>query len=378
MEQKIEQTHITYPFIHSGADKTDVFFYKGIVDLSRAYSADCAERRVFVTDETIAALDSCKAFFESFGIKNAKRGDVKRKDGDTVVILGAGEKFKTIQSVLFIVQAALDADCPRNTTFVGIGGGVITDMTAFAASIFKRGAKCEFVPTTLLAMVDAAVGGKSGCDFDNYKNMIGSFFPAKKLHVFPSFTHSLAQKEWKSGLAETIKTALLYSPALFEKLASKPDILKNRTDPLVFEAIFECVKAKGAVVERDFTEKNERMFLNLGHTFAHALETCAGLGEVTHGEAVAWGIARAAALSSHLNIAEEHYESRVRTVLLDFGYEIEKRHSSLPKSISPRDLFLAMKKDKKNLSNGVRFVLQKKIGETIVREVDEADVLSVL
>ena len=256
-------------------------------------------------------------------------------------------------------------------------------MTAFAASIFKRGALCELVPTTLLSMVDAAVGGKTGCDFDSYKNMIGSFFPAQKIHIIPSFIQSLPESEYRSGMAEVVKTALLYSKDLCEKLAAKPDVLQNRNDPLVEQMIKTCVNAKATVVEQDLTEKNIRMQLNLGHTFGHALETRAGLGTVSHGDAVAWGMSRAAVLSEKMGLCTQKYRTTIQNVLASFGWETMPLHSALKGKYSSEEeaansLFEAMKKDKKNASGKVRFVLQKDIEETVITEADEKDVLSVL
>ena len=152
---------------------------------------------------------------------------------------------------MFIVKTALESGLQRGSIFVGIGGGVICDMTAFASSIFKRGAGLELVPTTLLAMVDAAVGGKTGCDFENYKNMIGTFYPASRLHVFGDFLQSLPESEYRSGLAETLKTALLYAPKLFHILQTQKEDVMERTPELIRQII------RHALEMPDFKEKIE-------------------------------------------------------------------------------------------------------------------------
>ncbi|MDY2844106.1 MAG: 3-dehydroquinate synthase family protein, partial [Treponema sp.] len=262
---------------------------------------------------------------------------------------------------------------------------VITDMTAFASSIFKRGAHCELVPAPLLSMVDAAIGGKTGCDFESYKNMIGSFFPAQKIHIIPSFIQTLPQNEYKSGMAEVVKTALLYSPELFEKFEKSPEILTERKNPLVEEAIRICVNAKAKVVEEDLTEKNIRMQLNLGHTFGHALESMAGLGVVTHGDGVAWGISRAAELSRNLGLASNNFAERVKKCLASFGWETRAIHPAMKEKYPEKSdseiaeiLFNAMKKDKKNSSSQVRFVLQEDVGKTVITEVPKEKVIEVL
>lgn len=388
---QFEEKDIAYPPVHPGTDRTFIRFYGGEPDLNSIFYSSEEEnspQRIFVTDTNVASLKQMQPFVNFFRGKNysqpkIENGFIGTRGKDVLLILGSGEPFKTIESVLAICKAAIDSNAKRSAVFTGIGGGVITDMTAFAASIFKRGATCELVPTTLLSMVDAAIGGKTGCDFDSYKNMIGSFFPAQKIHIIPSFIQSLPENEYRSGMAEVVKTALLYSKELFEKLASKPEILQNRKDPLVEEMIKICVNAKAAVVEQDLTEKNIRMQLNLGHTFGHALETRAGLGKVSHGDAVAWGIARAAELSKKIGLCTENYVQTVKSALSSFGWETQPMHSSLNgKFASEKEaalsLFEAMKKDKKNASNKVRFVLQEDVGETVITEVDEKDVLSVL
>ena len=388
---QFEEKDISYPPVHPGTDRTFIRFYGGEPDLNSIFYSSEKEdspQRIFVTDTNVASLKQMQPFINFFRGENYSQPKIENgftgtRGKDILLILGSGEPFKTIESVLAICKAAIDSNAKRSAVFTGIGGGVITDMTAFAASIFKRGATCELVPTTLLSMVDAAIGGKTGCDFDSYKNMIGSFFPAQKIHIIPSFIQSLPENEYRSGMAEVVKTALLYSKELFGKLASKPEILQNRKDPLVEEMIKICVNAKASVVEQDLTEKNIRMQLNLGHTFGHALETRAGLGKVSHGDAVAWGIARAAELSKKIGLCTENYVQTVKTVLSSFGWETQPLHSALNgKFASEKEaalsLFEAMKKDKKNASSKVRFVLQEDVGETVITEADEKDVLSVL
>ena len=385
-----EEKIVEYPPVHPGTDRTFIRFYEGAPDLNGIfYAAGNTDlpQRIFVTDETICALESVRPFTHLFhakdGGKDFSRGFVGTRGKDVLVVLGSGEPFKTIESVLHIVAAALDHNAQRSAVFVGIGGGVITDMTAFAASVFKRGAHCELVPTTLLCMVDASVGGKTGCDFSSYKNMVGSFFPAQKIHVCPQFVASLPDGEYRSGMAEVVKTALLYAPHLVAKLEQMPSVLTDRTSPLVHEMIRTCVNAKARVVEEDLTENNIRMQLNLGHTFGHALESRAGLGTVTHGDAVAWGMARAAMLSERLHLCDKAYTERVKKLLALFGWETGCLHSALAERFADKkaaalSLYEAMKKDKKNASARVRFVLQRNVGDTVITEAEADDVLAVL
>ncbi len=218
---------IRYPS-DSGFNHSCIQFFEGEPDLAALFSKD-SSRRVFVTDSNVAELSSVQNFigqFETFikcedeksPLLSVGRtvGVSDSASGNILVVINAGESFKTIDSVLAIVKAALDANFDRNCIFTAIGGGVICDITGFAASMFKRGANLEFVPTTLLAMVDASLGGKTGCDFEGYKNMTGAFYPAQNIYMWPQFVQTLPPKEYKSGLAEAIKTALLFSKEMTE------------------------------------------------------------------------------------------------------------------------------------------------------------------
>lgn len=342
-------------------------------------------RRLFTIDTTVAALPAIKNFTALFC---AQKSDAKIKPGvydglgaakgSALVVVPAGEKHKTIKTVLQIVTAALDRAWTRKDVFCAIGGGVLTDMTAFAAAIYKRGAVCEFVPTTLLAMVDAAMGGKTGCDFDDYKNMIGAFYPARALYVYPEFVQSLSALQYRSGFAEAFKTALLYDKKMFAEISKKRELVKKRDSAFVFKMIQACAKAKARVVQKDMTEKNIRMQLNLGHTFGHALETCAGLGKVAHGDAVAWGIGRALCLSQNLGLCSKEYKEEVFELLKYFGWET----AAAPKYFCPKNgaqkILDAMRRDKKNSSSKIRVILQRGLCETVITEVNDKDILKCL
>ena len=304
-----------------------------------------------------------------------------------LVVIEPGEDHKTLANIERILETALASGLARDSLFVGFGGGVITDMTAFAASLYMRGAKLELVPTTLLAMADAAIGGKTGVDFGNYKNCVGTFYPAEKIHIAVSALATLNEKEFRSGLAEVFKTALLYAPKLFQILAERRDAVLSRESELLLEVVKRCVQAKALVVERDLHESGERMYLNLGHTFGHALESVTGFGTVTHGEAVAWGIARALELGKKLGITDEDYITDVIPVLESYGWSSAPVHPALTARIASGEftgesaaeqLLAAMKNDKKKKGGNVRFVLQREINSTLVSEVSDSDVLAVL
>ncbi len=367
---------------NSGFGSSEIHFHSGSPDLGGLFSAESDHPRLFVSDTTIASLPSMKDFIGSFVPEknDSENLDTRIRGNDILLILGPGEKFKTLESVTQIDVAALAHNFNRNCEFVGIGGGVICDMTAFAASIYKRGVDVSFVPTTLLAMVDASVGGKSGCDIKGFKNMIGSFWPAKKLHVWSDFVLSLPENEFISGLGEALKTALLFSPEMWRTLAENSESVLSRDSALLQNIIEECVKAKALVVEEDFRERGKRSFLNLGHTFGHALESVAGLGTITHGEAVVWGIGRSLDLAANLSLCKKDYADGTKKVLAMYGYDM----NASPKILSgfngdtSRALIDAMKRDKKNLSSAIRVVMQKGLCDTVVQEVSDKEIEAVL
>ena len=386
---------INYQKQYIATPKSEIYFFQDKIDLKKLFfssetenintSGNCAKaqkcRRLFTIDTNVAALPCLKNFVALFGAQKPLPGaydGLGAAKGNALVIVKAGEKNKTIKTVLQIVEAALDRAFTRKDVFCAIGGGVLTDMTAFAASIYKRGALCEFVPTTLLAMVDAAMGGKTGCDFDDYKNMIGSFYPARALYVYPDFVQSLNEREYRSGFAEAFKTALLYDKKMFEEISKNRELVKKRDKAFVFKMIQACAKAKARVVQKDMTEKNIRMQLNLGHTFGHALETCAGLGKIAHGDAVAWGIGRALCLSQKLGLCPDEYREKVFELLECFGWET----AAAPKCFCPKDgakkILCAMKRDKKNSSSKIRVILQSGLCETVITEVSDKDILKCL
>ena len=365
---------ISYPALHAGTDKSEIEFIKGKPDLAALFfegeEAKETRRRFFVTDATVASLECMQTFISRFD------------DGvcgkDNLLILGSGEPYKNIESVLNIVRAAFDANFTRKDIFIGIGGGVICDITAFAASIYKRGTSVQFVPTTLLSMVDASVGGKTGCDFENYKNIIGTFFPATKLFYFPEFLQYLPENQYNSGLAEAFKTGLLFDKELYDLFRNEADKINSRDSEILETIINKCVKAKGKIVEEDFTEQGIRAYLNLGHTFGHALETVAGLGAITHGFAVAWGIGRAVELAYKKEYCLQAFRDEVFGILKAYNWETEAVPSFVRGGGFSERLISIMRTDKKNISDKIRLILCKGVADISIEEVDEKLIASVL
>lgn len=381
---------IRYPS-DSGFNHSCIQFFEGEPDLAALFSKD-SSRRVFVTDSNVAELSSLQNFigqFETFikcedeksSLLSVSRtaGVSDSASGNILVVIKAGESFKTINSVLAIVKAALDANFDRNCIFTAIGGGVICDITGFAASMFKRGANLEFVPTTLLAMVDASLGGKTGCDFEGYKNMTGAFYPAQNIYMWPQFVQTLPPKEYKSGLAEAIKTALLFSKEMTELFKTNTVLVKARDRKLIQQIIKGCVKEKAHIVEKDFREKGERALLNFGHSFGHSLETVSGLGTISHGEAVAWGMVRALVTGVKLEVTELSYAEKIIDMLKEYGFETVTLPECVPHTEQTVNAIIdGMRKDKKNVDGKYRLILQKNICKNIITFVEEEKIKSAL
>lgn len=288
------------------------------------------------------------------------------------LVLPPGEEEKHFGSVQKILSAAVKANLGRDALFYGVGGGVIGDMTAFSASIYMRGCAVKLVPTTLLSMVDASLGGKTGVDFAGYKNMAGTFYPAEEVIVCPEVLRTLPEREYLSGLAEVIKHALLSRSEWLERLEKERDAVLSRDPVLLPELIRASLAVKAEVVEEDFREQGVRAHLNLGHTFGHALESVSGFSAWSHGEGVAWGILRALKAGVLMGITDSAYAEGVEHLLASYGFRL-----SAPEH-SPADLMAAMGQDKKKKGGKVRFILQKGWGETLLSEIPEEILKKVL
>ena len=227
-------------------------------------------------------------------------------------------------------------------------------------------------------MVDASIGGKTGCDYENYKNLIGTFFPASHLYYFPQFVQYLPENQYNSGLAEAFKTALICDKELYDIFKNKSVEINNRDKDILEEIIERCVTDKAFIVEKDFTEQNIRTHLNLGHTFGHAFETVSGLGTVTHGSAVAWGISRCVELAFKKEYCMEKFHNEVFDILNQYNWETTPTPKEILGGGIGERLITVMKKDKKNLSDKIRIVLVKNVGDISIEEFPDEDILSVL
>ena len=297
-------------------------------------------------------LAVCDTNTESIARKILGNGDPEIP----LLILESGEKSKTWASVETILRAARDAGLGRDGVFIGIGGGVIGDLTGFAASIYMRGARFCLVSTTFLGMADACLGGKTGIDLLGIKNLAGTFYPAELVFIPLSALSTLPEREWKSGMAELIKIAILDSDGFLE-LIKKLLVLEQegRNSSAYRECLKECISRsigyKGSIVEADPTETgSQRPLLNLGHTFGHALEGIAGPGSISHGEAVAWGIARACELGAALGVTPLDRAREITGVLAASGYETRTPHPEFARAAFTDILLNAMMADKKQVA----------------------------
>ena len=289
------------------------------------------------------------------------------------VVLPAGETAKTWRGAERILAAALEAGLGRDGRLVGVGGGVVCDLTAFAASLYMRGCRLTLYPTTLLAMVDAALGGKTALNLGRTKNLVGTFYPAEELVIWIPALSTLPPRELRCGLAEAIKTALVGDPDLLELLRSRRTGLLGGNADALGQAVRRCLAVKGRIVENDLREAGGRAVLNLGHTFAHALESATAFRRYRHGEAVAWGLGRALALGVALGITDRALAGELKALLEDYGFQLGN-----PPGVAPRDLLAAMRADKKRRAGELRVVLLRDVGRTEVRTVGEGPVLAAL
>jgi 3-dehydroquinate synthase len=279
-------------------------------------------------------------------------------------VLKAGEQNKVLETVTDVLMAAKKAGLSRAGLIVAVGGGVLTDTAGFAASCYMRGCGLAFVSTTLLGMADAAVGGKTGVDFDGIKNFAGAFYPASAVFMPQAALRTLPAREIRSGFAEVLKTAVLGG---YEDLVEGMSMPAGRGDDAFIALLARTVEYKGRVVEEDPEERNgKRALLNLGHTFAHALETAAGLGVLTHGEAVAWGVARACELGVRRGITPESRAQKIIALLNRFGYETREPHPLIKDAALYEN---AMRSDKKKKNGRLVFIVPGKMGALAVPEV---------
>jgi 3-dehydroquinate synthase len=325
--------HINYKFSNSST----AYYFDG----SFSYLKKIVDQQhsVIITDENVYDAHS------------------KKFNGWNTIVLKAGEENKIQGTVDAIVEQLIDFEADRKTTLIGAGGGVITDLTGYAAAVYMRGISFGFVPTSLLGMVDASIGGKNGIDVGVYKNMVGTIRqPAFILHDM-SFLDTLPQKEWENGFAEIIKHACIRDAAMFGQLEANSFKNYQSRKHLMEELVRHNAVIKTKVVQQDEFEKGDRRLLNFGHTLGHALEN---QYELMHGQAVAIGMTYASVISEELAGFKE--AGRVARLLLQYD---------LPSFVDfeKEKVFRVMKMDKKRVKNEMNYVLLEKIGKGVVKTI---------
>jgi 3-dehydroquinate synthase len=274
-----------------------------------------------------------------------------------VVILDDGEEYKNQRSLFAIYDVLIQKKHHRDTTLVALGGGVIGDITGFAASTYQRGVPFIQIPTTLLAQVDASVGGKTAINHPLGKNMIGSFYQPKAVLIDLSTLSTLPEREFNAGLAEIIKYGLLEGGDFFRQLHQLLEKGLTRTSPELPQLIAQCCQIKARFVESDEKEQGVRALLNLGHTFAHALESYTHYQQWLHGEAVGIGLYCAAVLSSELDLIHSSVVELVEQML-----KYARLPHKIPKNVDLATLIHIMSLDKKIKNGCLRFVVMRKPG----------------
>ena len=285
-----------------------------------------------------------------------------------IITVADGERYKNFESLNFILDRLFDHKFDRNSLLIAFGGGVIGDMSGFAASVFQRGIDFIQIPTTLLSQVDASVGGKTGINNSYGKNLIGAFHQPKAVYCETSFLETLPKREFSAGVSEIIKMAVTFDKKFFEWLEANR--LEDKDN--LKKAIKRSIEIKASVVSRDEKEHGLRSVLNYGHTFAHVIENFTSYSTYLHGEAVAIGINMANKLSVKLSLMDSSDEKRVSRLLqsyaLPIDFEIE----------DPQKFYNAFFLDKKSSNSKIKFILAKGIGDYEIKTDIDKTVLNLL
>ena len=328
----------------------------GEYDVIVGQIANLSHGNIIVTDENVAKFHVEKV------VASLRASGFDPK----VLTIPAGEAHKNLETVNWLWHGFLEAGLDRKSTVIALGGGVVGDMTGFAASTYMRGIEWIGAPTTLLSMVDASLGGKTGFDLPEGKNLIGSFYPPKLVLADPQLLKTLPETELISGMAEVVKHGIISDPELFSLCARGLDWVKNNLEEVVKRAM--AVKIK--IIEDDPYEKGFRAALNLGHTVGHAVELVSRF-RLRHGEAIAIGMVAEAKLAERLTVAGKGLSDAVAESLSALGLPVQ-----IPPEMSRAEIVRAMCMDKKKNAQAIRFALPAEIGR--VELVDITDLESVL
>lgn len=333
--------------IHGAKRQSSLLIGEQLSNLSR-YLPDAPT--IIITDTTVKAL-----YGNQF------------PDGP-VITLGTGEEIKTLETAQTIYRELIAREADRTAFLVGIGGGIVCDVTGFVAATYLRGVACGYVATTLLAQVDASVGGKTGVNIDGYKNMVGVFSQPDFVICDPALLKTLPEKEIRCGMGEVVKHAAIADEKMFTFLENQGQALLNLEPDAVLRAVSDSIRIKAEIVNRDELEKGERRKLNFGHTYGHAVEKTTPLA---HGEAVSVGMVFAAKLSVEKGLLAQRECDRLIALLkvLEMPTEVE---------VPPEAAIDALLRDKKRTGDTVHFVLLEKIGRAVVKEMAVDDLVGMI
>jgi 3-dehydroquinate synthase len=281
----------------------------------------------------------------------------------SVIRVPDGEEYKNMDTLEHIYEVLIDRHFDRYCGVVALGGGVIGDMAGFAAATYLRGIPFVQVPTTLLSQVDSSVGGKTGVNLPQGKNLVGAFYQPRHVHIDVMALETLPKREYVSGLAEVVKYGIIRDAEFFAWLEDHREVLADRSADALTHAVMMSCQIKANVVENDEKEQGLRALLNLGHTFGHAVETLAGYGVIKHGEAVSIGMVMAARTSQSLNLCSEEDVERIIKLLSFFDLPVT------PPVFSVADYLSVMQRDKKVKGGEVRLVLNHGIGSAQLHRV---------
>ena len=334
----------------------------GLLDSGRLLEHVPGRHALIVTDANVAPLYLAR-------VQDALHGKSVE-----VFVVPAGEQEKNLGRFAQLMSALAELGASRDVTVIALGGGVVGDLAGFAAACWMRGVRFVQLPTTLLAMVDSSIGGKTAVDLPSGKNLVGAFHQPSAVIADTQTLNTLPDRELRAGLAEVVKYGAIVDAGFFDWLEAHVDALLARDPAALGHAIAVSCRHKAAIVARDETEQGERMLLNFGHTFGHAIETEQGYGGLLHGEAVAVGMVLAAKLSARLGRAPEADAQRLQALLTRLGLPI-----SVPEGLSAEALLGRMRLDKKAVSGDLRLILWRGIGQAeVVRDVADSEILQVL
>ena len=308
-----------------------------------------------INSKNIALVTNKK--IESLHLNKIKNNILKKNK----ILLSDGEKYKNQESVSKIYSYLLKNKFSRDSILVALGGGVIGDITGYAAATYQRGIDFVQIPTTLLAMVDSSVGGKTGINHALGKNMIGSFHQPKAVIIDINILKTLPKRQFNAGMAEVIKYGIIKDKAFFNWLVKNHIKIKSQDSNSIIEIIKKSCEIKANIVSQDEKEKNIRALLNLGHTFGHAIENNLGYGKWLHGEAIACGFLVASAVAIQNKTMKISEYEQIKNLLKLFNLP-----TKLPKNINISKLFKTMMLDKKVKNNEIMYILPKNIGNAYI------------